>query len=98
MRREYAGVEAKRQFDELKSKTMKSSMRCGMGTPRGCFLTNEVIEQTDARGFLRVDHAPENRAAQLDFFASEAVTRACSLGLPSRRLAGAERRTDAHAS
>jgi hypothetical protein len=33
-------------------------MRCGAcGTPRGCFLTNEVIEQTDARAFLRVDHA-----------------------------------------
>jgi hypothetical protein len=38
-------------------------MRCGAcGTPRGCFLTNEVMEQTDARASSASTMPPENRS------------------------------------
>jgi hypothetical protein len=50
-------------------------MRCGAcGTPRGCFLTNEVIEQTDARASSASTTPPENRSKPNCDFASEAVT------------------------
>lgn len=38
-------------------------MRCGAcGTPRGCYLTNEVMEQTDARASSASTMPPENRS------------------------------------